>query len=370
MILSYDEIMKNLSKLISVLSLLFSFTVAHAMEKLNQGDYSILATELSANKTVTIYLLPFGDLDPAAFNLSFQYFKNGRTLSATVDKNSILKSDKTGNRVVVNDISGSKFSMEGPIIRVEYDLRSQDEIWKLMTSERKGRLSFKHISNSNIYFDRYYYRFDPASKLVSLPSAHVAALGALKPSSIKLPISLVLTSLFDINNAHHRTVFLTNLKAEVDTYWLKQCNIELEFKSVRAFTPNDPEPFSIIPDLNPEYFVMESWFRGEKSIPVVSGKSAIGAEGMAIMLSNWNVRNVKEMLTKVKNPNMVIFSHGEASKRDANTLAHELGHVLLQTGHSTDRTNLMSAGGLGARELPKKITKQQCETAKTFLKAL
>ncbi len=361
---------KGMKTLLITLCLILQLLPAYAMEKLNQGDYSILATELSRDKTVSIYLLPFADLNADEFSLSFIFFKDGRNLIATVDKNQALKAEKIYGRVSVNDISGSTFVMEGPVLRFEYDLKSLPDVWTLLTQEKKGRLSFKHLINSNAYLDRYYYRFDPVSSLKSLSLDTLKNLNQLSPKTVKMPISMVMTSVFDMNNSHHIEFFLKRLKDEVDTYWQKQCNIELEFKSIRSFTPNERDPVAFIPDLNPEYFVMESWFhQGEKSIPVVSGKSAIGAEGMAFMKPFWNIRNVNEMMSRVQNPNMVIFTHGEANKKDANTLAHELGHVLLQTGHSDDARNLMSRGGIGTKELPRAITKKECEVATAFLKA-
>jgi hypothetical protein len=344
---------------------------ALSLEKMNQGDWSILATELGEQRTLAIYLLPFNDLDSSSFKLDFAFYQESKRSRFSINKDLLISQKTILVKSTVEDISGSAFTIDGPFLRIVYDLKEMPELWDLLTHERKGHIKFTHLTDPGIYLERYFYRFQNASALISLPLPTLNELNSLSNKTLKLPISMVLTgSSFNIYDPFHIDVFLKNLKKEVDSYWKDQCNIELEYKSIRAFNPVDRGSFSFVADLNPEYFIMESWFHTkEKSIPVVSGKSAIGAAGVAMMKDAWVIRNVKEMMSKVKNPDMVLFSHEGADRTDANTLAHELGHILLQEGHSTDSRNLMSAGGMGTKELPRKITKSQCKKAREYLEA-
>jgi hypothetical protein len=361
------------SCLIFACLLILSFPVI-ALEKSPQGIYSILATEIDEpERAINIYLTPVEGIEADLFSLDFEFNNNQQLAKFSIGKDDLLFEKIISSQITVKDISGAAFSLDGPTLMVSYRLSHSPELWNNLIKEKQGYLKFRYLVDANVYLERRYLRFEQPNSLVELPPSVLNYVNTQNKKTIKLPISFVLAGPhFQINNQKMTDLLIKNLKTEVDRYWKTQCKIELEFKSIRVINSLDKASYSFIADLVPEYFIMESWFhRREKSIPVVSGITAYGALGVSMMQNFWTVKNVKGMMAKTQNLDMVFFSQEGAAQEDGHTLAHELGHVLLQTGHSDEPNNLMQAGkgistsGPGPRR--SKITKAQCETARTYL---
>lgn len=158
-----------------------------------------------------------------------------------------------------------------------------------------------------------------------------------------------------------------------DETWGSQCNIQLRFSSVQKYTDDSRFGYSWMIAFSPEVIYLLDQIKAadpesSRKINLFTGfhlrwSNSLGpskgyAEGVALEVSKWKHDEFISEASQLADENFILvddFGRGH-------TIAHEIGHIILQQGHDKEENHLMSVGAQGDF-----ITPEQCARARTYI---